>query len=318
VNWVAIGRAATMKITWLEDFLALVDSGNFSRAAEARGTAQPAFSRHIQGLEDWAGTALFERERRPVSLTAAGRLLRPSAESIISQLNQVRDGIRQEAAAAHTLKFAATHTLSMFFFPMWFRSVEGTPEVVNISLQSNHMDTCAKALIQGECQFLICFTHPSAPLGFDPEAYESKVIGHERLIPVCAPDESGQPLFPLPATAQAPIRHLVFSPASALGAVIQSMLKKKPQPLFLQESFESPLASALRSMAEDRGGVAWVPEMLVRASLASKALVAAGDRTWFIPVEIRVFRTRNTVPKTAEAFWQSVAEIPAKNGDIHI
>jgi DNA-binding transcriptional LysR family regulator len=110
----------------------------------------------------------------------------------------------------------------------------------------------------------------------------------------------------------------VFSPASALGAVIQSMLKKKPQPLFLQESFESPLASALRSMAEDRGGVAWVPEMLVRASLASKALVAAGDRTWFIPVEIRVFRTRNTVPKTAEAFWQSVAEIPAKNGDIHI
>jgi DNA-binding transcriptional LysR family regulator len=185
-----------MKITWLEDFLALVDSGNFSRAAEARGTAQPAFSRHIQGLEDWAGTALFERERRPVSLTAAGRLLRPSAESIISQLNQVRDGIRQEAAAAHTLKFAATHTLSMFFFPMWFRSVEGTPEVVNISLQSNHMDTCAKSLIQGECQFLICFTHPSAPLGFDPEAYESKVIGHERLIPVCAPDESGQPLFP--------------------------------------------------------------------------------------------------------------------------
>ena len=66
------------------------------------------------------------------------------------------------------------------------------------------------------------------------------------------------------ATSETPSRHLVFSPASALGAVIQAMLKKKPQPLFLQESFESPLASALKSMAEDRVGVAWVPEILVR------------------------------------------------------
>ena len=72
-----------MRIAWLEDFLALIETGNFSRAAEMRGTAQPAFSRHIQGLEDWAGMPLFERERRPVSLTAAGRLLRPCAETII-------------------------------------------------------------------------------------------------------------------------------------------------------------------------------------------------------------------------------------------
>ncbi|MDB5843756.1 MAG: transcriptional regulator, LysR family, partial [Polaromonas sp.] len=31
-----------LDLEWLEDFLALADSGNFSRAAQARAIAQPA------------------------------------------------------------------------------------------------------------------------------------------------------------------------------------------------------------------------------------------------------------------------------------
>ena len=41
-----------LDLEWLEDFLALAETGNFSRAAEARAIAQPAFSRHIRALED--------------------------------------------------------------------------------------------------------------------------------------------------------------------------------------------------------------------------------------------------------------------------
>jgi DNA-binding transcriptional LysR family regulator len=40
-----------MEFAWLEDFLALVDSGNFSRAAELRHVTQPAFSRLKTGSE---------------------------------------------------------------------------------------------------------------------------------------------------------------------------------------------------------------------------------------------------------------------------
>ncbi|MEG0447165.1 MAG: LysR family transcriptional regulator, partial [Comamonas sp.] len=38
-----------LDLEWLEDFIALAESGNFSRAAEVRSIAQPAFSRHIRG-----------------------------------------------------------------------------------------------------------------------------------------------------------------------------------------------------------------------------------------------------------------------------
>ena len=38
----------TMNLSWLEDFQALAESGNFSRAAEQRHMTQPAFGRRIQ------------------------------------------------------------------------------------------------------------------------------------------------------------------------------------------------------------------------------------------------------------------------------
>ncbi|VTR44895.1 Hca operon transcriptional activator [Serratia fonticola] len=53
-----------LELTWLEDCVALADTLNFSKAAEARYVTQPAFSRRIQSLEEWVGTPLFERNRR--------------------------------------------------------------------------------------------------------------------------------------------------------------------------------------------------------------------------------------------------------------
>ena len=56
----------SLDLDWLEDFVALAETGNFSRAAEARAIAQPAFSRHIRSLEDWVGIDLIDRGTHPV------------------------------------------------------------------------------------------------------------------------------------------------------------------------------------------------------------------------------------------------------------
>ncbi|HXQ40880.1 MAG TPA: LysR family transcriptional regulator, partial [Candidatus Udaeobacter sp.] len=50
-----------MELKWLEDFLSLAETRNFSRSAELRFTTQPAFSRRIKALEEWVGATLFDR-----------------------------------------------------------------------------------------------------------------------------------------------------------------------------------------------------------------------------------------------------------------
>ena len=62
----------SMNLTWLDDFLALAASGNFSRAADERHMTQPAFSRRIRALEEWLGAELFDRSSQPAKLTPTG------------------------------------------------------------------------------------------------------------------------------------------------------------------------------------------------------------------------------------------------------
>lgn len=71
-----------IKRAHLRQFLALVETGNFTRAAERLGVAQPTLSAAIAELERMAGTLLFQRERRQVRLTEAGTKLVAHARAI--------------------------------------------------------------------------------------------------------------------------------------------------------------------------------------------------------------------------------------------
>src|SRR5580765_5681448 len=107
-----VGLALPMELIWFEDYLALAETLNFSRAAELRHVTQPAFSRRIRALEDWVGVDLFERDSHPVLLTEAGRRFRPVAEELLRHLFQGREEARQaDHAAAAKLRFAVTHAL---------------------------------------------------------------------------------------------------------------------------------------------------------------------------------------------------------------
>lgn len=98
-----------MEILHLEHFLALVDEGNFRRAAERVYRSQPALSQSIKKLEDEIGAPLFARDSHEVSVTEAGKLfaeyarrmlgLRDEATRRVSDLKELKTGAL--AIAAH-------------------------------------------------------------------------------------------------------------------------------------------------------------------------------------------------------------------------
>src|SRR4029453_13537548 len=92
-------KASAMNLIWLEDFLALASTGNFSRAAEERHMTQPAFSRRIRALEEWLGVVLIDRTTHPVALTEAGEWFRSVAQDILARVGQIPDEARAIADA---------------------------------------------------------------------------------------------------------------------------------------------------------------------------------------------------------------------------
>src|SRR5215213_1360059 len=115
----------SLNLSWLDDFLALSSTGNFSRAAEERHVTQPAFSRRIRALEEWLGTELFDRSSQPARLTPAGEWFRNTAHELMARVARVPGEARLVAeTSSTTLRFAATHALSFTFLPRWLHGLE--------------------------------------------------------------------------------------------------------------------------------------------------------------------------------------------------
>ena len=77
-------------IRQLSYFVALADTGSFTRAAEQMGVSQPSLSQQIRGLETIIGAPLFERGG-PAILTPLGRELLARARSILLDLADLED-----------------------------------------------------------------------------------------------------------------------------------------------------------------------------------------------------------------------------------
>lgn len=78
----------TLDSDLLRTFVAVADTGNFTKAAERAGRTQSAVSMQMKKLEDMVGNSLFERGSRGVALTRRGGELIGNARRIVSLLDE--------------------------------------------------------------------------------------------------------------------------------------------------------------------------------------------------------------------------------------
>ncbi len=86
-----------MNLRQLGYFVAVVDSGSFSRAAKRANVAQPALSEQIASLEDELGIRLLIRSQRGIEATAAGLMLYGRARSVLTAIDNIRDELKSDS-----------------------------------------------------------------------------------------------------------------------------------------------------------------------------------------------------------------------------
>jgi LysR family transcriptional regulator, cyn operon transcriptional activator len=84
-----------MTLQQLAYFLAAAEAGSFSAAAEGLHMAQPSLSEQIRRLEAELGVPLFARAGRGLTLTEAGRLLRPHAQRTLAAADEAASSVRE-------------------------------------------------------------------------------------------------------------------------------------------------------------------------------------------------------------------------------
>lgn len=115
----------------LRYFLAVVDCGSFSKAANQVNVAQPTLSVGIRKLEEKLGAKLFVRSNKRIELTGAGARLVQPARRIELEFNTAEAEVH-EVTRTEVLKLGILSTISM-------NKISGTLKTTIRELPSNRL-----------------------------------------------------------------------------------------------------------------------------------------------------------------------------------
>ena len=140
-----------MEFDQIETFLAVLTYGGFHKAAEALRVSQPAVSARIRALEESLGVALFTREGNSLTLSAAGKALRPQAEQLLRQVALARQVVNeQRTSAAGSLRIAAALSICTYFLPDVLKDYQAANPKVLVTLRSGTSMEVLKMVLDGE------------------------------------------------------------------------------------------------------------------------------------------------------------------------
>jgi LysR family transcriptional regulator, hypochlorite-specific transcription factor HypT len=295
-----------MECKWLEDFLSVASTGNFSRSASERHITQSAFSRRIKSLEQWAGSALIDRSSYPTRLTPAGERFREVAEQAVSLLQEARLDLRATIdPRGSTLRVAAPHALAGGFLTDWLASVRDRLSGVAIEVRADNLHDCVRDLEEGNVDVLICYAYDALPIGIDAQRFPWTKIADTLLVPVSRPDRAGRPQHSLRRTARQPVPLLHYGAASYLGRVASLAIERLSLDRHLQVVYESALTDSLRAAAVAGFGLAWLPRHFVQDDLRQGRLVHAGGVRHQVKVGIRLHANRARLDELGAALAPS-------------
>lgn len=294
-----------MDMNWLQDFVCLSRTLNFTRAADERNITQSAFSRRIKSLEIWLGAPLIKRSTYPVQLSDAGVQFLPVAREMITTLTDMRQTIRAEERGSTAFqRFAVLHTISVNFLSSRIAELENDIPGLRVRVYSDNLRTCCQFLQEGTCDFLLYYRHKDVMPVFDERQFERKDIGTERMIPVAETRAAQAGGWDLSAENGDEIPYLSYDPASFLGTVIdQTIGTRKPR---LALCYMDALAEAIKRRALAGGGIAWLPEAAVADEIARGLLVPVGGAEWQTTLTLSLFCSVDRLDRVGKAVWDAL------------
>ncbi|MFT6915053.1 MAG: DNA-binding transcriptional LysR family regulator [Motiliproteus sp.] len=298
-----------MEVRWLVDFCVLARVRQFSRAADEQNVTQPTFSRRIKMLEEEMGVQLIDRNTLPLSLTPAGVLFLAASEKILLTVGEVKEQcLNLERAEAEKLRFATNQSLYLSFYSHWAAQLtEGTELTLDLNATSWMGSDFVAALQQGDCDLMLCYWNPAIdflrPLEGGDFIYET--LGQEQLVPVTALNDQGLPKYSLPGLEHAPLPYIGYNSNSFLSPVIADHLRQSAETPQLLQVTQNSQAISIKAMITQGYGVGWLPQRLLEYG-GEQGLVRAGDASWSIDLELRLYRLRANPSARLDALWQQI------------
>lgn len=204
----------------METFLTVCKFMNFTQAADELNLTQPAVSQHIKYLEKKFDTPLFIRERKNLTLSPAGEILRSSLESMRNDENTIKKRMKESLAGKKVLTFGVTMTIGEYaILPSLSRLIKTHPDT-DFHIHYGNTKKLLSDLYEGNIDFAIVEGY------FKENNYQTRVYRTEEYIAVA----SSQHRFKKPIHSVKDLtseRLLIREPGSGTRAILARALALK-------------------------------------------------------------------------------------------
>ncbi|MEP9385063.1 LysR family transcriptional regulator [Nocardioides sp. KR10-350] len=280
-----------MDLRLVEYFVAVVDHGGITRAANALYIAQPSLSQAIKSLEREVGAELFDRSGRQLALTEAGRVFEVSARRVVRDVALARERVEAvRELRAGRLQLAAIADLTLHPLPGLVQAFRDRYPDVEVRISDpGHAGGVVAAVRQGQAEIgLTTLPVKAEALTVLPIAAQRMVLAMAPGLAEDLPDPVPQKLLgelPLIRSMEDRLADLVAEPdllPPAEGAALRSG--------FRQVTWELVMAGA---------GIAVLPEGIARTQLTGVVLRPLDPE---IRREVAAVFRADQLPPAASAF----------------
>jgi DNA-binding transcriptional LysR family regulator len=168
-------------------FLAVIEHGTMTAAAEAEGISQPAISAQIKVLEGYYGTPLLQRGGRGSSPTAAGHLVATYAKRVLALVTELDRAVADlDGLVSGSLVVGASSTVGEQLLPTYLGRFHAAYPGVRISVEIGNSEAITELVSARELDFAIVGQAPR-----DPDLLAEPVLDDE-IVAFVAP---GDPLL---------------------------------------------------------------------------------------------------------------------------
>ncbi|TPK81403.1 LysR substrate-binding domain-containing protein [Mesorhizobium sp. B2-4-17] len=187
----------TLDSDLLRTFVAIAETGNFTKAAEQAGRTQSAVSMQMKKLEGLVGDSLFERGSRGVVLTRRGGELIVNARRIVSLLDETAASITA-APLGGPVRIGIPEEYGLAILSRALGAFSKRHAQVEVTVRYAHSGAQIAALAAGELDLCVVFEwqDPSGGevLMHDPTVWVTSNLHHmheERPVPIALYNRAG-------------------------------------------------------------------------------------------------------------------------------
>lgn len=168
-----------MTITQLQYVLAVAEHQNFTLAAEKSFVTQPTLSMQVQKLEDELGILIFDRSKKPISITEIGKKIVAQAKNIVAEAERIKDIVDQDKGyVGGEFILGIIPTVMPTLLPMFLQTFVKKYPKVKLVIKEQNTDELIRNLQDGHLDAGIAATPLSIEFLKERPLYYEPFVGY--------------------------------------------------------------------------------------------------------------------------------------------